>query len=360
MKRALVRLIALASAIAAVGAGCQTRATQPRPPGARTYRMGFSAFPPRLTIPEVLRTVDSVQRHADGFLMELDVPWASLLADTSAAFLVRRDQLPLAQLFRQRNIPIVATLDVTNGLDRARESRVLDSLKRSIAEPAVQQVYREYVLAFDSIVHPDWLALAMETNLIRSAAPDSVYRSVVTMTNAAAAQLRAAGSPTTLMVSVQVETAWGRLGTAGFVGIARDRGDFPFVQAVGLSSYPYLGGFTAPEDIPLDYYSRLMQGATPLPMLVVEGGWSSGSVGSVTSSPALQARYLRRQAQLADAAGLVGVYQITFTDLDLTGIPQPPGSILPLFAQLGLVDTAYRPKPALAVWDSVRAVALAK
>lgn len=360
MKQTLSRIVLFAALAAAAGAGCQSRPTQPRPPGTRTYRMGFSAFPPRLTIPEVLRTVDSVQRHADGYLMELDVPWAALLADTSAAFLVRRDQLPLAQLFRQKNIPIVVTLDVANGLDRARESRVLDSLKRSISEPAVQQVYREYVLAFDSIVHPDWLALAMETNLIRAAAPDSVYRAVVTMTNAAAAQLRASGSSTTLMVSVQVETAWGRLGTSGFQGIARDRADFPFVQAVGLSSYPYLGGFTAPEDIPIDYYARLMQGATPLPMLVVEGGWSSGSVGSVSSSPALQARYIRRQAQLADAASLVGVYQITFTDLDLSGIPQPPGSILPLFAQLGLVDTAYRPKPALAVWDSVRATGLAK
>jgi len=83
-------------------------------------------------------------------------------------------------------------------------------------------------------------------------------------------------------------------------------------------------------------------------------------VGSVTSSPALQARYVRRQAQMADAAGLAGVYQITFTDIDLSQIPQPPGSILPLFAQLGLVDTGYRAKPALAVWDSVRAVALTK
>ena len=36
----------------------------------------------------------------------------------------------------------------------------------------------------------------------------------------------------------------------------------------------------------------------------------------------------------------------------------PAGSILPLFAQLGLVDIAYRPKPALAVWDSVRGTPL--
>jgi hypothetical protein len=48
--------------------------------------------------------------------------------------------------------------------------------------------------------------------------------------------------------------------------------------------------------------------------------------------------------------------QITFTDLDLASFPVPSGSILPLFAQLGLVDASYRAKTALAVWDSVLAL----
>jgi hypothetical protein len=188
-----------------------------------------------------------------------------------------------------------------------------------------------------------------------------VYGALVKMSNDAATQLRATGSTTTLMVSVQVDVAWGHLGGTGngtYVGIARDRADFPFVQTLGLSSYPYLAGFAAPEQIPLEYYSRLTSDA-PLPMMVVEGGWTSGSVTGVTSSPELQARYIRRHMQIADAAKLLGVFQITFTDLDLSSFPVPQGSILPLFAQLGLVDVNYRPKPALAVWDSVRAVPFA-
>jgi len=110
-----------------------------------------------------------------------------------------------------------------------------------------------------------------------------------------------------------------------------------------------------PEEIPLDYYSRITADA-PLPMIVTEGGWTSGSVAGVTSSPDVQARYIRRQMQLADEAKLLGVFQITFTDLDVASFNLPPGSILPLFAKLGLVDANYRAKPALAVWDSVRTV----
>jgi hypothetical protein len=337
---------------------CASSGTEPVPtPTPRTYRMGFSSLPPRLTVPEVLRTIDSVSRHADAALMVVDVPWKALLADTSAAQLVRRDNLPVAQLFRQHGMPIVATVELANGLDRGAEAEALVALGRSIAEPDVQRAYREFVVAFDSIVRPDWLALAMETNLIRAASTPGVYGAVVTMTNATAAQLRAAGSPTKLMVSVQVETAWGRLAGSGggtFVGIQQDRTDFPFVQVLGLSSYPYLGGFGVPEQIPLDYYARLASGSTT-PMMIVEGGWTSGSVAGVSSSPDLQARYIRRQMQLADEAKLLGVFQITFTDLDLSSFPVPAGSILPLFAQLGLVDASYRAKPALAVWDSVLA-----
>jgi hypothetical protein len=346
-----------AAIISALVMSCASTGTEPSRPGARTYRMGFSSLPPRLTVIEVLRTVDSLTNHSDAALMVTDVPWVALLADSSPAFLIRRDQYPLALRYQQRGLPLIATLDVTNGLNRAAEHDALVKLGRSITEPAVQRAYRDYVVAYDSILHPRYLTLAMETNLVRAVAPPSLYSAVVTMTNAAAQQLRAAGSTTQLMVSVQVETAWGRLPASNFVGIQRDRSDFPFAQAIGLSSYPYLGGFTAPEQIPIDYYSRLVADA-PLPMLVVEGGWSSGSVTGVTSSPELQARYIRRQMQIADAAKLVGVFQITFTDFDMASFPVPAGSILPLFAQLGLLDVNYRPKPALAVWDSVRAVGL--
>ncbi|MEO5818507.1 MAG: hypothetical protein ABIT20_24775 [Gemmatimonadaceae bacterium] len=343
--------------VSAVVASCASTGTEPSRPGARTYRMGFSSLPPRLTVQEVLRTVDSLTNHSDAALMVIDVPWVALLADSSPSVLIRRDQYPLALRYQQRGLPLVATLDVTNGLNRSAEHDALVTLGRSITEPAVQRAYREYVVAFDSILHPRYLALAMETNLVRTIAPSAVYAAVVTMTNAAAQQLRAAGSTTQLMVSVQVETAWGRLPAGSYVGIQRDRTDFPFVQAIGLSSYPYLAGFTAPEQLPIEYYSRLVADA-PLPMLVVEGGWTSGSVTGVTSSPVLQARYIRRQMQIADAAKLVGVFQITMTDFDMASYPVPAGSILPLFAQLGLLDVNYRPKPALAVWDSVRAVAL--
>jgi len=348
----MTRLVA-ALVFVLASASCGSSTTPAGSP--RSYRLGFSATPPRLEIASVLATIEAWRPHADIALVTQSVPWKSMLADTTAPFLVRRDLAQLIALYRSHGLPVIVQVDGTDGLARDREAPELVAAGRSISEPAVQALYREYVLALDSIVHPDYFGLAMETNLVRAIAPSSVYQAMRSMTNAAASALVAQQSGATLFVSVQVETAWGRLpATNQFMGVQQDRLDFPFITALGLSSYPFLGGFAEPEDVPLDYYGRLLDPNLPsLPMLVVEGGWSSASVPGVESSAARQARYIARQMEIADRAAVVAVTQITYTDLDLSTYPVPAGSILPLFAHLGLVDTEFNAKPALAEWDRV-------
>lgn len=320
---------------------------------ARTFRMGFSAFPPRASEEDLLAALDLWTRRADAAIMHISVPYRAMLTGTSATTYANTVDLPLANYFRAKGLPLTVTLDVTDGLNRSAEAPDLVELGRSISEPEVQQKYREYAVAVATIIQPAYLGLAAETNLIRDAAPPALYAALVTMTNAAAADIAALPAPRpTLYVSVQVEDAWGALLPGGtYQGVERDFQDFPFMAALGLSSYPYFV-YPNPEEIPLDYYARLPNGRA-IPLLVVEGGWTSGSVGTITSSPALQARYLRRQERLLDSARAVAVFQLTFTDLDVATFNLPPGSILPLFAQLGLVDDDLVPKPALATYDSI-------
>ena len=317
--------------------------------------MGFSAIPPHMNQAEALTVLDLWTPRADAAIMHISPPWAALLSGVSAVAAVNANELPLANYYRAKNLQIVVMVDATDGLNRAAEAPELVQLGRSISEPAVQQVYRQFVLALNAIVRPDYLGLAAETNLIRLAAPASLYASLVQMVNAAASDLQFAGSSATRYVSVQVDVAWGRAGQNNvYQGVERDFADFPFIRALGLSSYPYFV-FAEPEEIPLDYYSRLPNGRS-LPLMVVEGGWTSGTAGAIVSSPEEQARYLRRQARMLDSAKASAVFQLTFTDLDVASWNQPPGSILPLFAALGMVDVNLQPKPALAVWDSLFAL----
>jgi len=350
-------------ALAAVAAlACTDKGTAPNEHLApRTFRMGFSAIPPDTTQASTFASLEAWTKRADAAIMHVSAPYKALLSGTSATTYVNTVDLPLANYYRAKNLTIVITVDVTNGLDRSAEDPDLVAMRRSITEPAVQQVYRDYVKALVTAIHPEYLGLAAETNLIRVAAPAAVYTAVVQMANAAAADVRALpGAHPRLYASVQADEGWGRLAHNNvYQGVEQDFTDFPFMEALALSSYPYFV-YTNPEDVPLDYYTRLGNNRT-LPVLVVEGGWTSGSVGSVQSSPAKQARYLRRQEQLLDAAKAVAVFQLTYADLDLANFPpQPPGSILPLFAQLGIVDMRLEAKPALATYDSVFARPLVK
>ena len=343
VRRALALVVAVALVACGDGSG------PGRPP--RSYVMGFSAIPPRLDTAILIPAINNWAPHADAAIMHVSPPWQALIGGFPPAAAVDTVEVPLANYYRAKRLAIVFTVDATDGLNRAVEAPELVALGRSVTDTAVQRLYREWVYAVATKIQPDYLGLVAETNLIKALAPDSVYQALVTMANAVATQIGAAGLPTKLFVSVQVETAWGRLGPGGgYQGIAQDLADFPFVEAIGLSSYPFLGGFADPESVPLDYYSRIAQDAA-LPVLVVEGGWSSVSFDTLVSSPVEQARYIARQVQLLDSARARGVFQLTFYDLDLTGVTLPPASILPLFAHLGLADSAFTPKPALAVWD---------
>ncbi len=350
-RRISIGTLTTAVIVGSLASACATKPSTSPTVATRSYRMGFSDLPPVLTDSAVIATITLWMQRADAGILHLNPPWTQLLAGASSDSLVRVQELGLVQLYRAHGLTVVIEVDVTNGLDRSAEAPALDSAGRSITDPAVQQLYRNYVASIVRLLAPDYLGLASEVNLIQAAAPAPLYAAVVQMTNAAASDVHASTTTLPLYVSVQVETAWGRLTASPYIGIARQFTDFPFITVLGLSTYPYLGGFTDPSQLPLDYYTRL-DSLHPIPMMVVEGGWASVSAGTFTSTPQTQARYIARQMQLLDSAHAIGVFQLEFADIELAQYQQPPGSILPLFATIGLVDTTLAPKPALNTWDS--------
>jgi len=322
---------------------------------ARTYLMGFSSFPPRPDQALALLTIGVWSQRGDAALILSEPPWDSLLAGFPPDSFVKAVHLPLANYYRGLGLRVIVSVDPTNGLDRSAESPALVAAGRSLSEASVRQAYVNYVTAMDTILHPDYIGVASETNLIRAIAPASLYNAVVQAASGAATSVSAEDSTVKVYTTVQVETAWGKLAGPGgaYVGIDQDLADFPYIRALGLSSYPYLGGFTDPDSVPYDYYTRLQLGKpTQLPLLVIEGGWPSDTVGAVPSDPQKQSRYIARHALIQDDASTKAWFQITFTDLDEAAYGFPPGQLTP-FSQLGLVDVNLNPKPALTAWDAV-------
>ncbi len=352
-RRRLVSALALSPFLGLLGGctggGSGSDAPPPPPVPTRTWRMGFFTLPPRPTVQSTLEMVDRMSTRADLVAIHDELPWTDLLSGLSPDAILDRDKVQLVNLLRGKGLRLFFMADLTDGLSRGQEAPQLRALGRSIAEPAVQQAYRAYVLAVARKLSPEFLGLAAETNLTRAIGPAYLYAAEVQAANAAAADLRAAQATAPLLISVQAETAWGRLPDTGvYAGIAPDLRDFPFMQILGISSYPYFA-YAQPEDLPGDYYSRLLQGSG-LPAMVTEGGWTSASFGTVQSSPEKQARYLAVQARLLESVRAKGLVQLLFADLDLSAWP-PPVDSLQAFSTLGLTDPGYLAKPALAVWD---------
>ena len=68
--------------------------------------------------------------------------------------------------------------------------------------------------------------------------------------------------------------------------------------------------------------------------VLVSSGRRSASAGTITGTPALQARYIARQAELLDAVSALAWLHLTFADLDLSAYPPPLPANLPLFERL--------------------------
>lgn len=322
----------------------------------RTYKMGFQNSAPRFDDFDLfLAALNIWTPRADAAMITTEVPWDELLAGTSTVDFVVNNYKGLVEYYRQKNFELWVYIDPQNGLDRTSDAVDLVAAGRSITEPEIQQIYRRFAFVMDSVLKPEHLGLALETNLIRSASSPEMYNAIVTAANQSAIEIRAVNPTVKLSISIQVDHAWGKLGNGPYAGIEQDFTDFPFMDELGLSSYPYFG-FDDPNDIPVNYYSKLIEGKS-IPVFISEGGWTSESVTtperSFVSSTALQQKFLERQALLLDKVKATAWLNLVFSDIDLANLPGDVPDNIGYFAYLGFVDLELEPKPSLTTWDKI-------
>jgi hypothetical protein len=322
----------------------------------RTYRMGMANSAPRFDdFDLIIQSLTLWTPRADAAIISTEVPWKELLGGVKPKDYAIANYQGLVEYYRSKDFELWIYIDPQNGLDRTADALALQAVNKSIADADMQKLYRKFAFVMDSLYRPEHLGLALETNLIRDAASTAIYNGVKQAVNDAATEIAAYDSEVKLSVSVQVDHAWGKLVGGTYQGVSQDFVDFPFVDELGLSSYPYFG-FDSPSKIPSNYYSRLIEGRD-IPVFVSEGGWSSESVTtperSFVSSPEKQKAYIARHAELLDRVQAIALFQLTFTDIDVDALPPDVPEIIGYFVFLGLVDEQLNPKPALSAWDDL-------
>jgi hypothetical protein len=323
----------------------------------RFFLMGFQNSAPRYDdLQLVLQTLELWTKRADAAIVTSEVPWDSLLQNVPVADYINRNYTGLVNYYRSKGLKLWVYIDPANGLNRATDAISLVKAHKSISQLPMQQLYRKFAIAMDSILKPEHLGLALETNFIRDIAPDSIYQGVKKAANDAASAIRLNDKNVKLSISVQVEWAWGKLLPGNYRGISQDLTDFQFIEELGLSSYPYLV-FNNPSEIPSNYYLRVVEGLN-MPIFVSEGGWSTVTTTTFAGSPQKQTDYVRLHSKLLNSVKALAYFQLVFTDIDMTSMPPDIPENLSTFANIGFLDIDLKPKPAMAVWDSLYNLAI--
>jgi hypothetical protein len=84
----------------AVGCAPAAREADVASHGTRSYFMGFSIIPPKPDVKIAIRSADIWTKRSDAAIMHVDVPWALMLAGTSAADALRKDGVDLERYYR--------------------------------------------------------------------------------------------------------------------------------------------------------------------------------------------------------------------------------------------------------------------
>jgi len=316
----------------------------------RSYGMGWAPSAPRPNEGLFLAVIDSMSRVSDLTIIQQPVPWPELLAGAEMDPLIE-ERVEVAQYLRFKGMDVIFLVDPLDGLDRRKEDPELVAAGRSILEPEIRALHEEWVRRIAEDVRPEWMGLASEINTLAARGNPDLYGEIHDLVNTLAPQVRELSPATKVFVSFQIDEANGVLIDPIIDHFALI--DDYDIDALGLSSYPVFA-FDTPAQIPDDYLDAFDQ-ATDLPLLMVEGGWTSADVPWATGTPGEQVDFLERYEFLLDRVGAEGWVMLTFTDLDIPalGLPADRANGLSNFSRMGILDIDLQRKPSYEVWKRI-------
>lgn len=199
---------------------------------------------------------------------------------------------------RNTGIPVLMTLNPTALSPRGQillpndVSPTLDG-QPSFEDPAIQSAYLDDVERLAEL-HPPYLGLATEVNLVVADRPDQLTP-LASLCAAAYDRVKAASPETRVFVSFywddiyRVTDGDADPDTAELINAFRDN-----VDVIGLSTYP-ANHWSTPAEVPNDLYTSLaIYGLEDMPIIVSEVGWPTAGVGNESE----QVEFLQRAATL--------------------------------------------------------------
>lgn len=284
---------------------------RPAPAGApRTVRLGFSTLPPERTSDAYIGAFATAAQYADIVLIQRTPPWEDFLPGGSvSATTTDNTRLEQKLLEQYRNLKLFYAIDPTDGVvQRSRLANLPPSVdpQAGFTDKGVREAFVAYAAYVAKNYKPDYLALGLEVNMTFERAPEQ-FAAYETLYREAYATVKANNPKTKVFPTFQLEDLEGTFGevhSPRWELIDRFRGE---MDALAISTYPFLTALRSASDIRTDYYSQIKQhfdgeiliSETGFPSAPVEG---QANVGTEEDQQAYLSRILSEANQLGFSA----------------------------------------------------------
>ncbi|MEO6396924.1 MAG: hypothetical protein ABIP13_00500 [Tepidiformaceae bacterium] len=325
--------------------------TRPAPLGEpRRLRLGFSTLPPERTSDAYIGAFATAAQYADVVLIQRTPPWEDFLPGGSVSKATAdTTRLETELLSQYKGLTRFYAIDPTDGVvQRSRLANLPPSVDPELGflDPNLRQAFVAYTTYVVKNYAPDYLAIGVEVNMTFERNPKQ-FEAFVSLYREAYDSARSANSKTKIFPTFQLEDLEGNFGGVHpphWSVLDRFRGK---MDALAISSYPFLSGIRTAADLRADYYSQLKT-YWDGEILISETGYPSAPVDGQLNvgTEEDQQAYLSRIAQEADKLGFS--MAVWFAALDPAFASSGAASV---FKDIGLRKSDGSNKLAWATWE---------
>lgn len=345
-------------------------------PQTRSFRMGFTPFPPDDTLQAVQDVTQFIKANADIVAQHMEsVPWTEALAE-------KPFQPNLMNNWRDRkeNMPANATIYLALNPGRgaladywgASEHDPLPAQfkGKTFSDPIVKQAYLSYCKRAIEFFEPEYLAIGIEVNEIVYNAPDKaaafaeLHQYIYKELKRSYPKLPIFASFTVHALLDERRPKADRERSLAFV-----KALMPYNDLVGISFYPFFGNLSEQVDTAFGWLASEFDGYGK-PYAVAETGEAAkkltvsldGKPWQIDGSPERQVAYYQKLFAFAQGRDTDFIISFLCKDYDLLWKKISAGSppVFQGWQNTGFIDAEGALRPAYQVWKKFYSMPLSK
>ncbi len=276
----------------------------------RQLRLGFGTQPPEPTRAAWLDTFAQAGRYAEIVRIARVPPWEEFLPGAEISDETHALTLLERALVRQYGLTLLFAIDPTDGaVQRGRIAGLPDTIDpgEGFLREDVQEALVAYAVYVATNYEPEYLAMGVEINMLRARAPDQFegfLRAYARVYDA----VKAVRPATKVFPTFQLEDLEGTLTRSHPLQWEAIEAFTGRMDALAISTYPYLTGIRSAGEIRADYYRQLRERFTG-EILISAAGYASAPIEghALVGTQRDQELFLERLLDDAEESGVSAV-----------------------------------------------------